>query len=148
MRKVSPGVDLAEWKARLEIRATINNYALGLDTRDMARFLSAWHDDAVLEIDQPRSVYIGHEELAGFAESSWEEIRVHNHFIANHIVEVSEETATGICQAAAMLVYADDMYVTAAARYDDTYQRRDGTWRTSRRRVRLNHWAKHPGVVR
>ncbi len=143
----SPAADLVEWTTRLQIRAAIDNYANGLDTRNLERFLTAWHDDAVFEVDQPPALHTGHGELAGFAETSWEQVIVHNHFVTNDIVELGSETATGICNAVAMLVFADDRYITAAARYDDTYERRNGRWRITHRKARLNHWAEHPHAI-
>ncbi len=147
MMRNSPAADLVEWSTRLQIRAAIDNYATGLDTRDLARFLTAWHGDAVFEVDQPPALYTGHGELAEFAETSWERVMVHNHFVTNDIVELATEKATGICNAVAMLVSADNRYITAAAHYDDTYERRDGRWRITHRKARLNHWAEHPHAI-
>ena len=147
MHDAKPVVDLAELEARLQIKAALDSYALGVDIRDMDRFLSAWHEDAVMEENQPPTVLTGHREISEFIEAAWKQFKVLNHFTMNHVVEFDGGKATGLGHAAAMMVRADDVYITAAAEFYDTYERRDGVWRISRRRVEINHVAEHPQAV-
>ncbi len=137
--------------ARLQIKAAVDNYALGLDTRDPDRFLSAWHEDAVWDVDHPPAVCRGHGQITEFAEASWREFKVLNHFTMNHVVDfdggVGGGKASGLGHAGAMMVSADGLYLTAAAVFHDTYERRDGVWRMTYRKVGLNHWAEHPHAV-
>jgi hypothetical protein len=144
MQNTVSTVELEELQARLQIQAAIDCYALGIDLRDMKRFLGAWHEDAVLEVNHPPAICDGRSAIAEFIEASWDEVKVLNHFTMNHAVEFDGDTATGVGHAGAMMVSADDVYVTAAATFYDTYEPRDGVWRISRRKVELNHWAEHP----
>ncbi|MEV6639488.1 nuclear transport factor 2 family protein [Amycolatopsis sp. NPDC051371] len=136
-----------ELLARLQIKAAMDSYALGLDTRDLNRFLSAWHEDAIWDVDHPPATCDGHNQITEFAEASWQEIKVLNHFTMNHVVEISGDQGSGVGHAAAMMVSADDLYITAAAVFHDKYERRSGTWKISHRKVTLNHWAEHPEAV-
>lgn len=144
---LSTSIDPDELQGRLQIKAAVDSYALGLDTRDLGLFLSAWHDDAVWDVDHPPAMCNGHPEIAEFAEVSWQEIKVLNHFTMNHTVDFEGDKATGLGHAAAMMVSAEDLYITAAAVFHDTYERRDGVWRMSYRKVSLNHWVEHPQAV-
>lgn len=136
-----------ELRARLQIKAAMDSYAIGLDTRDLDRFLSAWHEDAVWDVDHPPATCTGHGEIAEFAKASWQEMKVLNHFTMNHVVDFEGGTASGVGHAGAMMVTADDLYVTAAAVFYDRYELRDSVWKMSRRKVALNHWAEHPQAV-
>ena len=147
MHDAKPTVALAELEARLQIKAAIDNYALGIDIRDMDRFLGAWHEDAVWEENDPPMVLTGHRALAEFIEAAWTQFKVLNHFTMNHAVEFEGDKATGLGHAGAMMVTADDVYITAAAEFYDTYEQRDGVWRISHRRVQINHRAEHPQAV-
>ena len=46
-----------------------------------------------------------------------------------------------------MFVMADGAYVTGPAIFDDRFERRDGVWRMSYRRVDVNHLAEIKGAV-
>jgi SnoaL-like domain len=143
----TPTLGHEELEARLQIQTAIDSYALGLDTRDLERFLHAWHEDAIWDVDHPPAVCRGHGEIAAFAEASWRDIAVLNHFTMNHIVDLDGEKASGVGHASAMMVSSAGLYITAAAVFHDTYERRDGTWRLSYRKVALNHWSEHPHAV-
>ncbi|SFO50079.1 SnoaL-like domain-containing protein [Pseudonocardia ammonioxydans] len=150
MSGAPPPVSIAELDARLQIATAMDSYAIGLDGRDLDRFLDAWHEDAVWDVDHPPARCAGHAEIAEYARESWTGFRVVNHITTNHIVEFENgdveggEQASGVGHAAAILVSADGLYITAAAIFHDRYQRRAGRWRISYRKVALNHWTEHP----
>ena len=140
--------DLAELLARLQIKQAMDNYALGIDMRDLDRFLLAWHEDAVFDVDHPAQICNGHAEIQGWVEGVWESFDVLNHLSTNHVIDFVDDThATGIGHAGAMFVMADGAYVTAAAVFDDRYELRDGVWRMAFRKVDVNHLTQHPGAV-
>lgn len=138
---------LEELRARLQIKAALDSYAIGLDTRDLSCFLGAWHEDAVWDVDHPPAVCTGHAQITEFAQESWREIKVLNHFTMNHVIDFDGDKASGVGHAAAMMVSAEDLYLTAAAVFHDRYERRDGMWKMTYRKVALNHWTEHPHAV-
>jgi hypothetical protein len=137
-----------ELSARLQIKEAMDKYALGIDLRDPERFLGAWHEDAVFDVDHPPQICTGHSEILGWAESVWQLFDVLNHFTMNHIIDFEgDDKASGVGHAAAMFVMADGAYVTAAAIYYDKYEMRDGVWRMTYRKVDVNHLSEHPQAV-
>jgi hypothetical protein len=142
------GVDLGELAARLQIENAINNYALGIDLRDRDRFLGAWHEDAVFDVDHPPQICTGHGEISEWVENVWEVFDVLNHLTMNHTITFESPTeASGVGHAGAFFVMKDGAYITGGAFYFDKYELRDGTWRMTYRKTDVNHLTEHPGAV-
>lgn len=135
---------LTELQVRAQIKDALDCYALGLDTEDIDRFLNAWHEDATWDVDHPPTLCRGHAEITDYARAQWQNFTVINHFTTNHTITIeSEDNASGIGHAAAILIPTAGHYTTAAAVFHDRYERRDGLWRIAFRKVDLNHWAEH-----
>ena len=148
MAEHDSAVATEELVARLQIKQAMDNYALGIDMRDIDRFLRAWHEDAVFDVDHPAQICNGHAEIRGWVEGVWESFDVLNHLSTNHAIDfVDDAHAKGVGHAGAMFVMADGAYVTAAATFDDKYELRDGTWRMTYRKVDVNHLTQHPQAV-
>lgn len=146
MSNETAGISLAEIGARMEIERATNNYALGLDMRDVDRLLSAFHEDAVW-VDSPTGSRNGHAEIADVFSQS-DSFKSTNHFTMNNIVDFqSDDKATGLSHAGTMFVLGDGTYVTSAGFYHDRYEKRDGVWRISYRKIEFNHWTEHTGAV-
>lgn len=130
---------------REQILWALDDYAHGIDLQDPEQWLRAWHSDAIFDVDHPKRVCDGHVDLLDWASGVWAQFEVTNHITTNEqITLTSETTATGLGKAVALFVMKDGSYVTAAATYDDKFERRNGVWRLSYRKVDVNHLASHP----
>jgi ketosteroid isomerase-like protein len=134
-----------EVRARVELRALIDAYALALDERDVPALLSLFHPDAVLATHLPGEergdpIYRGTGEigrvmdvLARFDETM--------HLMHNHTVVVAGDggRATGLVLCVAHHLYEEDGAphdLVMGIRYRDRYARdADGRWKFADRRI-------------
>lgn len=78
----------------------------------------------------------------------WDGFAVTNHFTPNEQVTFTgEDTAVGRGRGAVMFVMANGSYATGAAIFDDRFERREGVWTISYRKVDVNHLAEIKGAV-
>ena len=108
------------------IREVALKYTRGIDRHDDDIMRQAYHPDAC----DDHGEYIGDPE--GFIQyaknthrTNW---RVHNHFTANHTIELDGDTAHGELYFMATLARKTGGTDVAAGRYIDRYEKRDGTW--------------------
>jgi SnoaL-like domain len=128
---------------QLELRAVAERYASGVDRRDAALIVSAFHADGRLSIhdpaesEQPTAVIVGHDQLGQMAERIARFDRTF-HLLGNSRYEVSGDTASGEVYCIAHHLTRDGeptdyvMYI----RYQDEYRRSgDSRWRITARRL-------------
>jgi gamma-hexachlorocyclohexane dehydrochlorinase len=133
--------------SREGIREAFDNYALGMDLRDINRFLSAWHEDATFVQDNPKGEFQGWQGLTSWVEAVWSGYSSTNHLVGNVAIDFKSAdvaTATGGC--VGLLVLADGRYQPGGAHYFDRYERRDGVWRIAYRKCWVSHLAIIPGA--
>jgi hypothetical protein len=131
--------------AKEGIQQAFDNYALGMDLRDLERFLSAWHPDATFVQDNPKGEFVGHAELRRWVESVWSGYSCTNHLVGNVSVEFKSPTlATSIGGCVGLLVLADGSYQPGGAHYFDRYELREGVWRIAYRKCWVSHLALFP----
>jgi hypothetical protein len=128
---------------RVELRALADRYARGVDRRDRAAYVGAFHPDGVLEIYRPRRTDVlakrleGHDELGRVTDDIGRYERTF-HVVGQATYDVDGDRATGEVYCVAHHVVGDTdrvMYI----RYEDEYTRRDGRWAIEVRRLR-NEW--------
>lgn len=146
---------LVDPSIQLELRAVAERYASGIDRRDAALVVSAFHADGRLSIhdpdesDDPTAVIVGHDRLAQMTERIARYDKTF-HLIGNTRYEVSGDTASGeVYCVAHHLTRGDEptdyvMYI----RYEDEYRRgSDGAWRITTRRLFVD-WTDLQPVTR
>lgn len=133
-----------------ELRAVARTYASGVDRRDLALFLQAFHPDATLAVvrggDDPAAaprVMRGHDEIGRVIER----IGIYSHtfhFLGQSHYVRTEPGASGEVSCIAHHRWHDDvdldhvMYI----RYRDEYRRgQDGRWRIAARTVGVD-WSE------
>ncbi len=123
--------------AREQIRDLAMNYCHGLDKRDADLLLSVFAEDAVWVLgDDVRPT--GHDEITAMLRGIWEAHKLTHHWTANHVVTVSGDTGTGLCDVDSTVQLADGEWKRAAASYRDEYRRIDGEWRITRREAQMS----------
>ena len=140
--------ELREIADRLAIRALVDEYALGADRRDLARFAAVFLDTATLTGAEFR--YEGVDQISTIPEKLARYSRT-LHVIANHVVALDGDTATGETYCVAHHLSADDgterdrvMYI----RYHDAYVRTEGGWRITARRLEVEWVENRPVTIR
>ena len=124
------------------------DYGYGMDLRRPEQWLRAFHEDAVYDVDHPKRTCRGHADLRDWVQGVWDGFEITNHFTPNEQVTfVDDDHATGEGRGGVMFVMRDGSYVTGAAVFEDEFERRDGVWKISYRRVDVNHLAQHPTAL-
>jgi hypothetical protein len=141
---------IQELLSRAAIDTALNDYALGMDLREPERFASAWHDDAVWEMNSA----VGADGLRGQAHDGilkvvrelWGMQQLVQHVTANHSVVFDDpDHAHGDGHTTIYGVNATGGFFMIGAVYPaDSFERRDGTWRLSYRRVDCSFYAELP----
>lgn len=113
---------------RVAICERKHDYCYRLDATDIDRFVDCFVDDAHLEV----SVYgtaRGAAELREFV--SWVDDAVAHsaHLVANPIIDVENDTATGIWYYVVVLEYPDGEVEFGQGRYHDDFRYVDGEWK-------------------
>ena len=140
--------DTARLEDRSQIQYAVDDYGYGMDRRDAEQWLRAWHEDAIYDVDHPKRICRGHDDLLDWVQGVWKAFRVTNHFTPNEQVTFTgPDTAAGLGRGGVMFVMADGSYVTGAALFDDKFERRNGVWKLIYRRVDVNHLAEIKGAV-
>lgn len=135
---------LDELISKSRIGSVLNDYALGMDLRNRARFLSAWHDDATWEVNSavgggPLSA-TGHAEIEAALDELWAMEQLVLHLTGNHEIQLDSPTrAHADCHTVIIGVTQDGKFFLNGAVYpEDKFELRDGVWRFSYRRVEIN----------
>jgi ketosteroid isomerase-like protein len=140
---------------RLEIRELVELYARAADRVDGAGAAALFTDNGVLRIfergdESPVRERSGREEIAtAFAGLSRYEVTLH--VVANHLVELDGDAATGetYCLAHHVRTIGEGEaahlsdYVMAI-RYLDTYERTTDGWRIAQRNLQLEFTEERP----
>jgi hypothetical protein len=128
---------VAQLIARSEIGKALNDYVLGFDGRDKGRWLAAFHQDAVYEVDFPKAVVKGHDEILSWVLEPWE-FQTITHITGNHHIDlIDHENASGRGRGVGIFKIKDGSTILATATLDDRYLKRGGSWRISHRKVTI-----------
>jgi ketosteroid isomerase-like protein len=142
-----------------DLRSLAERYAAGADSGDVEVFLSAFAEDAVLEVwrpgarDEPSSRRVGHAVLAEVPPALDRYVST-SHEVGECIYDLGEGRAEGVvhCEAHHVSVVTDADGGPVGAhddvmhiRYLDQYRRvDDGGWRIARRRVMIDRIDRTP----
>ena len=135
----SPSLEaqVAQLIARSEIGKTLNDYVLGIDGRDKGRWLAAFHEDSIYEVDFPKAVAKGHDEILAWVREPWE-FQTITHITGNHHIDLIDvDNASGRGRGVGIFKIKDGSVILATATLDDRYLRRGGIWKISHRKVTI-----------
>jgi SnoaL-like protein len=135
----SPSIEtqVAQLIARSEIGKALNDYVLGIDGRDKSRWLAAFHEDAIYEVDFPKAVVKGHEEILSWVREPWE-FQTITHITGNHHIDaIDNDYASGRGRGVGIFKIKDGSVILATATLDDRYLKRGGAWKISYRKVTI-----------
>lgn len=111
-----------------EIGRLVAEYSHGADKRDLARFLSVWHEDAVWDVGVAR--FTGVEEIAAAIRRQWEAQPAMTHWTANLAIELplGSERAEVEVDANTLTRLAGGAWLQTSGTYRDVVERRAGRW--------------------
>jgi len=106
-----------------------HEYCFAIDGGDYERWVSLFTEDGRFVRDSGET-FEGHEELHAFASEGFDAGFEHSaHVVANPVVDVDGDTATGRWYLVLFYTDADGNDGWTQARYEDEYRRVDGEWR-------------------
>ena len=123
------------------VRRLTANYSHGLDKRDGALFASIWTQDAEWESNPGGPHSCGHVEIMAAVEQVWSAVPETHHWNCNHSIDVdiASGTATGLCDATSVALFADGRWMRTAITYRDKYTCEGDTWLISQRLCEVHH---------
>ncbi|HEX7784466.1 MAG TPA: nuclear transport factor 2 family protein [Sphingobium sp.] len=128
-----------------QIESVIADYAIGLDSRDMDRFLSAFHSEATLDV--AKGVITGRESIREWAEEVFS-YRTIGHLTGNHRIELHDlNRASSVGGGLGLSTMPDGAIVFAFAQLTDRYVKIGNIWQIEYRRVALVSAFELPGAV-
>lgn len=134
-------------EARLDIETALADYCIGIDDRDPDRWVSAFHHDAVFDVDYPAQICRGHAAIIAWVQGPWGFDAI-SHLSGNSRIQFIDEThAEGIAHATAMFRLKDGSSLLGTARYSDKYSAIDGIWRIAYRKVHVVQMGAYTSVT-
>jgi uncharacterized protein (TIGR02246 family) len=139
---------LDELESRNALRDLVSEYCHGFDRRDWDRFLAIWWPDCVWAIGPPFGDFEGHEGVSeAVRDILWTIWRETHHLTTNlHITFDDPDHARAICNVDCTGATMDDQPQMISGTYEDTFERRDGTWKIARRDVTMHYFNPIPGA--
>ncbi len=137
-----------ELESRAAIRDLVSNYCIGFDTRDWQRFMSIWHEDARWDIGPPFGVFTGHSGIgSALSDTLFPAWRETHHLTTNLVLHFDTPNhARGICDVQCTGATPDDVVQLVGATYTDNFERRNGLWAISARKVDMHYFNPVPGM--
>lgn len=135
-------MDIQSLSDHHEIRELLARYCRGIDRGDKALVASVYHDDAY---DDHGTFKGSPRDFAEVVVDRMDEVGlVGQHNVTNVIVELDGDTARGESYFVTWNPEADPdtgapRLMLVLGRYLDTFERRDGVWKISRRQVVIDH---------
>ena len=114
-------------ESRLAIDALIAGYAEAFDNQDEKLLGSLWHEDSRLLLGDFGNSD-GRDTILASARRNWKRMPHMHHWMANAIVVVNGDEATGTVAADCLFFDVEQGPVQVSGQYRDSYSRRDGRW--------------------
>lgn len=136
-------------ESRLALLDLTSDYCHGFDKRDFARFMNIWWADAVWDIGPPFGSFSGHDGITrAVTEILWPAWLQSTHYTTNlRVTPEGTDAASGICDVYCIGSTSDGQAQTVAATYADKFERRDGVWKISHRKVTMHHFSPLVGIT-
>ncbi|WP_280342004.1 nuclear transport factor 2 family protein [Nocardia neocaledoniensis] len=124
----------------LESRAALNdlvaNYCHGMDKHDLDLFLSIWHPDAEFLPGEPFGAFRGTNEIKrATTDLIWTGLPHTRHLTMNFVPQIDGDRAIGRADVSGEATDPSGTTAVISASYEDVFERRDGVWRISERRI-------------
>jgi hypothetical protein len=115
-------------ESRAAIDALISGYANAFDRRDRELLYSLWHSDSTLSLPDFGSGE-NREAIMAMAENSWRQMPHMHHWMANPLIQIEGDVATGTVAADCLFHDIENGPCQVSGLYHDRFERREGQWR-------------------
>jgi hypothetical protein len=138
-------------ESRAAIDRLISAYSNAFDRIDARLLKDIWHLDASLDLPGFGTA-TGRDGILAMAENSWRQMPHMHHWMANPLIEIAGDSATGTVAADCLFHDIDKGPVQVSGLYHDRFERRAGKWAFVSRRFELhfltplNDWQPTAGV--
>lgn len=129
-------LDALESRAAIEI--LISAYANAFDRLDRALLQSIWHADSTLDLPGFGSAS-SRDDILLMAENSWRQMPHMHHWMANPLIQIDGDNATGTVAADCVFYDVEKGPVQVSGLYHDTFERRAGKWAFASRHFELHY---------
>ncbi|RON50026.1 hypothetical protein BK666_06325 [Pseudomonas frederiksbergensis] len=129
-------IELLETRVALE--RLIAEYAHAFDGRDEHLLRTIWHEGALLDLGAAFGSYQGIAAIIESAHSNWASMPHMHHWMANAVLDIDGETATGRVAVDCLCTHVEMGQVQISGLYHDRFERRDGRWAFTERRFELH----------
>ncbi|WP_175889415.1 nuclear transport factor 2 family protein [Burkholderia cepacia] len=126
-------------ESRFALERLIGAYNQAFDNRDEALLRSLWHDDARLLLGDAFGNHHGIAAIVDSAHENWRHMPHMHHWMANPLIDINGDRATGKVALDALVTHAELGPVQISGLYHDTFERRDGRWAFTERRFELHY---------
>lgn len=140
------GIDerIGKVEDHMAITDLIANYSHAFDREDRNLLRGIFFDDAVLHLGVTGGPYEGIDAIMATADDLWLHNPVMHHWVTNTVVTLNAHHATAISSMQCVIVHLADGPTECAGQYTDQFQRRNGTWKMTRRDLDLDYLAPLP----
>ena len=120
---------------REKIKELTYNYGLAIEAQDADRLVSLFTENAAVDFSSlGRGVIQGHETMKEFYAATWP-LNV-KPFFTNHMIHIDGDRASGWCSLENRGTRGTDSMI-GAGRLHDKYEKIDGEWKFTARRVEM-----------
>ena len=120
---------------REKIKELTYNYGLAIEAQDADRLVSLFTENAAVDFSSlSRGVIQGHEAMKEFYAATWP-LNV-KPFFTNHMIHIDGDRASGWCSLENRGTRGTDSMI-GAGRLHDEYEKIDGEWKFTARRVEM-----------
>jgi len=124
---------------REKIKELTYQYGLAIEAQDADRMVNLFTEDGSVDFSSlGRGVIKGHQSLKEFYRSTWP-LKV-KPFFTNHVIKINGTRATGTCSLENRATRGDESMI-GAGRLHDEYEKVNGEWKFSSRRVEMFYFA-------
>lgn len=126
-------------ESRQAIETLIYGYAQAFDRGDRALMRAVWHEDGMLDLGA-LGTFAGIEAVMEGSEILWASNPRMHHWMANPLIDIDGDVATGATALHAFLTNNDTGPTQVSGLYRDRFARRDGRWGLTERVLDTHFW--------
>lgn len=125
-------------ESRFAIEDLIAKYAQAFDTHDEDMLKGIWHDGATLSLGEALGEHVGVDAILAFARENWAAMPHMHHWMANAIIAIEGDGATGLSSVDSLVTHAEMGQLQISGLYRDRYERKAGRWAIATRSFELH----------
>ncbi len=125
-------------ESRFAIERLISEYAQAFDNHDETMLRGIWHDGARLLLGDAFGNFEGVEAILESARKNWEAMPHMHHWMANPLIDIDGNTATGRAAVDCLCSHVEMGQVQISGQYHDRFEKREGRWAFMERRFILH----------